>query len=96
MYFPLEERIERLKAWYKRENERPQVGFFIDSQYPLHRYHNMILEKKPLIIWGNLTDDDLDYIRNELPDKGLSVIPFVKDKFHANRILAKFNIRTKR
>ena len=39
MTIPLNERIERLKKWYSRENERPLVGFFYDSQYPLHRYH---------------------------------------------------------
>lgn len=39
MYIPIDKRIDRLKAWYHRENERPLVGFFIDSQYPLHRYN---------------------------------------------------------
>lgn len=39
MYIPISKRIDGLTAWYNKENERPLVGFFIDSQYPLHRYH---------------------------------------------------------
>jgi len=52
----------------------------------LFSYHTMILEKKPLIIWGDLTNEDLDYILEELPAKGLLVIPVVKDIQQAREI----------
>lgn len=52
----------------------------------LFGYHSTILEKKPLIIWGDLTDEDLDYIISKLPAKGLLVIPVVKDKIQAKKI----------
>jgi hypothetical protein len=38
MQIPLEERLQRLEAWFHRKNDRPLIGFFADSQYPLHRY----------------------------------------------------------
>ena len=57
----------------------------------LYGYHSMVLENKPLIIWGDLTDDDLDYILDKLPAKGLLVIPVVKDKQQARNIWRKFN-----
>jgi hypothetical protein len=36
--FPMEERVERFRRYYRRENERPLLGFFVGSEYPLHRY----------------------------------------------------------
>ena len=39
MKIPVDERVERLTQWYNRENERPLLGFYLDSQYPLHRFH---------------------------------------------------------
>ena len=56
----------------------------------LHGTHHMILEKKPLIIWGDLTGEDLDVILSELPAKGLLVIPVVKDKVEAKKIWDRF------
>ncbi len=35
---PLAERLDRLARWWRRENERPLVGFSIGSYYPLRRY----------------------------------------------------------
>ena len=32
------ERISLLTQWFSRRNERPVLGFFLDSMYPLHRY----------------------------------------------------------
>jgi len=57
----------------------------------LYSYHSMILEKKLLIIWGDLTDEDLDYIHSKLSPKGLLVIPVVKNKQQAREIWGKFN-----
>jgi hypothetical protein len=38
MQFPLAHRIDLLTRWFHLENDRPLLGFFLDSMYPLHRY----------------------------------------------------------
>ncbi len=38
MIAPLEARIANLTSWFNRRNSRPLLGFYIGSQYPLHRY----------------------------------------------------------
>jgi arylsulfatase A-like enzyme len=50
-----------------------------------------IINKKPLIIWGDLIKDDLDYKSDKLPVKGLLVIPVVKDRHQAREIWRRFN-----
>lgn len=35
---PLPERLDRLARWWRRENDRPLIGFTLGSYYPLHRY----------------------------------------------------------
>ena len=37
-HFPLEERVARFRSFYQRANERPLLGFFVGSEYPLRRY----------------------------------------------------------
>lgn len=37
-HFPVPDRIERFKRFYRRANERPLLGFFVGSDYPLRRY----------------------------------------------------------
>lgn len=34
----IEERVDQFKSFYKKENERPLLGFFLGSEYPVHRY----------------------------------------------------------
>jgi hypothetical protein len=38
MNVPLEQRLGNFKDWFDMKNERPLLGFFPGSQYPLHRY----------------------------------------------------------
>jgi hypothetical protein len=38
MQIGLGERLERMKAWLERKNDRPLLGFTLGSYYPLHRY----------------------------------------------------------
>ena len=38
MGISVQERLERLSSWFNRQNDIPLLGFFWDSQYPLHRY----------------------------------------------------------
>ena len=37
-HFPIEERVARFRRFYQRANERPLLGFFVGSDYPLRRY----------------------------------------------------------
>ena len=37
-YLPIQERIERFRCYYARTNNRPLLGFFAGSEYPLRRY----------------------------------------------------------
>ena len=52
----LEDRVEAFKRFYRRENERPLLGFFTGSEYPLHRYPSAraLPDDRPL------TPDDID------------------------------------
>ena len=34
----IEQRVERFRAYYRRANDRPLLGFFVGSDYPLRRY----------------------------------------------------------
>ena len=34
----IEERVELFKSFYSKENKRPLLGFFLGSEYPVHRY----------------------------------------------------------
>ena len=38
MPIPLDERLQRMAAWLRRENDRPLIGFTLGSYYPLRRY----------------------------------------------------------
>ncbi|MGD0500836.1 MAG: hypothetical protein ABSC23_20675 [Bryobacteraceae bacterium] len=40
MQIPLSERLDRLGQWIERRNDRPLVGFTLESYYPLHRYRS--------------------------------------------------------
>ena len=52
----------------------------------LHAAHGEILKRKPLIIWGNLSDRDLDWIFHKLPAAGLAVITVVSSPERAGAI----------
>jgi hypothetical protein len=47
------------------------------SAEELYGRHLAILERKPLLIWGDIPEKDLDWIFNRLPPKGLAVITVV-------------------
>jgi hypothetical protein len=62
----------------------------IDSGGPtaeeLFETHSLILEKKPLIIWGDIPERDLDWIFSKLPAQGLAVITVVESPQQAEAI----------
>jgi hypothetical protein len=37
-HYPIEERVDRFRAYYRRANDRPLLGFFVGSDFPLRRY----------------------------------------------------------
>ncbi|HOX56898.1 MAG TPA: hypothetical protein P5205_11925 [Candidatus Paceibacterota bacterium] len=56
------------------------------SAEDLHAAHVKILAHKPLVIWGNLSGRDLDWIFTRLPSAGLAVITVVSSPEHAGGI----------
>jgi hypothetical protein len=62
-HFPIEERVARFRRFYRRENERPLLGFFVGSDYPLRRYR---------------ASDPLPSGRPLVPED-FTVAPYVKD-----------------
>ena len=49
-YLPIQERIGQFRCYYARTNDRPLLGFFVGSEYPLRRYaaSNALPEGRPL------------------------------------------------
>ncbi len=64
-----------------------QGGPSAEDLYPVH---TKILCKKPLLIWGDLTEDDLDWVFSELPPCGLAVCKVVRNQREAHDIYRKY------
>jgi len=49
--FPMAGRVEQFRQFYRRANDRPLLGFFVGSEYPLHRYRasDRLPTERPLI-----------------------------------------------
>jgi hypothetical protein len=56
----------------------------------LFPYYRKILDYKPLIIWGDLTLEDLDFIEAKLDRHALALLPVVASLEQAERIWGKF------
>ena len=56
------------------------------SAQALHPAHTKILARKPLVIWGNLSEADLDWVFGKLPPAGLAVITVVPSPERAGEI----------
>jgi hypothetical protein len=48
------------------------------------------MARKPLVIWGDLTDEDLQVIRTELDSRALALLPVVPDAERARAIRRRF------
>ncbi len=66
------ERVARFRQFYARTNDRPLLGFFVGSDYPLHRYpaSRSLPEDRPLTpddfpVAGYLEDADALFERHE-------------------------------
>lgn len=66
----------------------------IDSGGPsacdLYERHLAILEKCPLLIWGEIPKEDLDWIFNKLPAQGLAIITVVRDADEAEKLWERY------
>lgn len=60
------------------------------SAEELYETHIKILAKKPLLIWGDIPEKDLDWIFDKLPAKGLAVITVVDGPDQAASIWQKY------
>ena len=56
----------------------------------LYQKHISILKYKPLLIWGILSDDDLDWIFDNLPSQGLAINVAVDSTHRANELWIKY------
>jgi hypothetical protein len=81
---------------YKQLLDSPMtcLELHIDAGGPdaekLNTVHREILSKKPLLIWGQLTDKDLDCIFNKLSPQGLAVNVAVESIEQAQQIWNKY------
>lgn len=67
------------------------IDFGGPSAEELYPYYKKILAEKPLIIWGDISWDDLIFIHKYLDREGLAIQPVVKEKEEAERIWKLFN-----
>jgi hypothetical protein len=76
------------------ETELTAIELHIDYGGPraeeLHPYYRKIQSRKPLIIWGDLTREDLEFVARALDPQALALIPVVKNKSEADAIWQRF------
>jgi len=58
------------------------------SAEQLFDVHRKILARKPLLIWGDLPEQDLDWIFSNLPAQGLAVV--VTSPEHAKALCKRY------
>ncbi len=56
----------------------------------LYPHYKKILSRKPLIIWGDMTREDIDFIHRKLNREALALLPVVHSKEQAEAIWTKF------
>lgn len=60
------------------------------SAEALYETHKKILAKKPLLIWGDISEKDLDWIFSKLPPQGLAVNTVVDSPEQAETLYSKY------
>jgi hypothetical protein len=56
---------------------------FTEELYP---YYRRILEHKPLLIWEDLTPEDIDFVARRLNRQALALLPVVSSRQQAEEI----------
>jgi len=56
----------------------------------LYPAHTKILQRKPLVIWGNIRERDMEWILRKLPHEGLAIITVVGGPEAAARVWARW------
>ncbi|MCG8308791.1 MAG: hypothetical protein MI975_15460 [Cytophagales bacterium] len=84
-YFPYEHYINM--GFYALEIHIDSGGPSAEQLFDVHR---KILEKKPMIIWGAIPENDLEWIFSKLPVEGLAVITVVDSKEQAAELWKKY------
>ena len=84
-YIPLESYLEL--GLLALEIHVDEGGPSAQELYPIHM---KVLEKKPLLIWGDLSEEDLDWVFNELPSAGLAVCQVVDTQEKAHHLYEKY------
>jgi hypothetical protein len=64
------------------------------SAETLFETHKKILAQKPLLIWGDIPEKDLDWIFSNLPPQGLAVNTAVKSAEQAHELYRKYGAKT--
>ena len=52
-----------------------------EQLYDIHRY---IMDRKPLLIWGDFKEEDFDWLIQKLPPQGLALLPVVRTQEEAD------------
>lgn len=60
------------------------------SAHDLYQRHLAILKQCPLLIWGDIPKEDLDWIFSELPPQGLAIITVVGDAAEAQQLWERY------
>jgi hypothetical protein len=63
------------------------------SAEQLYETHIKILKNTPLVIWGDLSERDLDWIFTKLPARGLAINKVVRDKDEATRLWNQYMVK---
>ena len=56
----------------------------------LYPYYRRILDHKPLIIWGDLTPEDLNFVARKLDRQALALLPVVASREQAEEIWSRY------
>ena len=84
-YFPYEQYLKM--NFTALELHIDNGGPSAESLLPVY---NKIMQEKPLIIWGEIPANDLDWIFENLPPRGLAIITVVQDQNEAKGLWDKY------
>ena len=78
-YYPLKR--------YRTAGHLPAGLYKAEDLYP---HYKKILSGKPLLIWGDMSEEDINFIHRKLDRDALALLPVVHSKEQAEAIWTKF------